>query len=400
MDAKLVGRQRTKNKPGRNGRCWCGSGKKYKFCHLGREAQTKLGQQEAIKRYAKRSKKGQCLHPDAGPTTCSSQVIAAHSIQRNGGLNHIARDGHVSNLLMHKSKLDLKPHELNKGPYRVGVREASTFKGFCSHHDNELFTLIDDKPFEGNIEQIMLLGYRSICHELHSKRFALDLDGEMKEFDKGEPAWFQQAYQDALSTRDLGIQVSIKELNDAKELYEGAILKNIPADISYYCVFFDRLPDLLCSGVCQATHDFRGEELMDLGDLSMPASWLSFAVIVGGDKGAAVFSCPASHKESIKVLSTLDELSNDELPHAIIRFAFEFFENTYFSLDWWNGLGNETKASLKKRQLTEAVSWLGDTKYSRSADCLLDDGVHAVDWQVLSKIVSISSRNGISTPTS
>ncbi len=380
--------RRKSKKIGRNDLCWCGSGKKYKRCHLGREAQPELGRQEAINRYIKRSRKGQCLHPYAGPKTCSGRVIEAHTIQRNAGLNHIARDGHVGSFLIHPSKLPRSRRDVNSEAHRVGIGEASTFNGFCSRHDNELFAPIDDRPFEGDVEQIMLLGYRAVCHELHSKRFAFDLDQAMRDFDRGTPAAFQHAYQHTLSTRDSGIEVSINELTDAKELYEASIIHVRPAVFSHFVVFFDRRPDLLCSGIWQATHDFRGRRIFDLADLTIPASWLAFALIVSGEGGAAVFSCPSSHEEGVKVLTTLDELSDDELPHAIVRFAFEFFENTYFSLDWWDGLEEPTRAAIKRRQLTESDMGFGRTEYPRRDDCLLDDGIRAVDWEVNSKIAS------------
>ena len=393
----MARKQRRNQKIGRNDRCWCNSGIKYKYCHLGREAQPELGQQEAINRFVKRSKKGRCLHPDAGPSTCSGRVIAAHTIQKNGGLNHIARDGHVGSFLIHPSKLLRSRRDLNSAPHSVGVREASTFNGFCSGHDNKLFAPIDDKQFDGDMEQILLLGFRAICHELHSKRFAFDLDQQMRDFDRGQPVAFQRTYQETLSTRDSGIEVSINELNDAKEMFEGAILNTNLADISYFVVFFDRPPDVLCSSVWQATHDFSGRELSDLADLTIPASWLTFALIVSDNGGAAVFSCPSSHKDSVEVLSTLDELSDGELPHAIVRFAFEFFENTYFSPDWWDGLDNGTKVRLKKRQFTESDGVFGHTTYPRGDGCLVDDGVRAVDWKVKSKIVSIGDAVGQSS---
>ena len=377
------------SKLGRNEECWCGSGKKFKRCHLGRETQNPLGKQESLKRFHRAFEKGHCLHPAARTESCSDRLIRAHTIQRNGALSKIARKGHVYNILKHGKFFDGGRFAPTGEPHRVGIREASTFAGFCERHDDELFAPIEKEPFAGTVRQVALLGYRALCYELSTKESDLEVIDLRREQDRGKPRFFQQIHQSAISYYKTGTDKSLGELEEQKRIYEKVIFQDRSSDLDYYIVYLDNNPEVLCSGIAQSTHDFRGNMIFDLGRLSVPASWLAFSLIPTDTGGVAVFSSPTKHKKSKEVLKTFHELTDSALPHAIIRFVFEFFENTYFSPDWWDSLDRRVKLSLKERQLRDLIGPWGEQEFPRTDGCLLDDGVRAVEWQVVSRIASI-----------
>ena len=144
-------------KIGRNQKCWCSSNRKFKRCHLNRETDPRPGKQEILERFVKVYQKGKCSHRDAGPKSCKGPIIKAHTIQRNGGLNVIASNGHVYSLLQSRKLFEEDKYNPETGPNKVGVGEASTFAGFCAHHDDEVFAPIEKQPFQGTLEQIGLL---------------------------------------------------------------------------------------------------------------------------------------------------------------------------------------------------------------------------------------------------
>ena len=375
---------------GRNERCWCGSGKKYKRCHLGRESQIQPGKQEVIENFYRVYENGHCLHPMASSDTCSDKIIQAHTIQRNGGLSKIARKGHVFSLLKHGSFFDKRKWESDSGPNRVGIGEASTFTGFCARHDDELFAPIEKMPFVGTSKQVALLGYRALCYELFMKRSDMRITELRRDSDKGQPLWYQKLTQESIFHYKSGLRRSIQEIEGSKGLYDQVLFQNSFDILESLVVHFDVNPEVQCSGIVQATHDFRGNLISDLANLEQPASWVSFSLIPTDSGGAAVFSWPASHLKSAEVMQTLYELSNSALPHAIIRFAFEFFENTYFSPEWWEGLEESARISLKQRQLRELVGPFGELEFPRPDDCLSDDGFRAVHWPIVSRTTAIA----------
>lgn len=99
---------------------------------------------------------GRCLHFDAG-ITCTNP-IDAHSIQKNGALSVIAQNGRV--YVPSKNFSDTKRNLGQVVFAKRGIDAASTFRGFCGKHDNEIFQPIDDQPLAPSSEHILCLSWR------------------------------------------------------------------------------------------------------------------------------------------------------------------------------------------------------------------------------------------------
>jgi membrane-bound inhibitor of C-type lysozyme len=117
-------------KIGRNKPCWCGSEKKYKRCHLNRDTQNPVNQGEIHKQLNSFYAKKTCSVPISLKHECSKKIIKAHSISKSSSLKEIAEDGHV--LTTFKSA-SMSGSNFTIKPKRIGINQASTFTGFCSH---------------------------------------------------------------------------------------------------------------------------------------------------------------------------------------------------------------------------------------------------------------------------
>lgn len=74
---------------------------------------------------------------------------------------------------------------MTRRPNLVGLKQASTFTGFCGRHDDVTFAPLEKRPFEGTDEQIFLLAYRVLCLELFLKRADMESTPAKREFDRG-----------------------------------------------------------------------------------------------------------------------------------------------------------------------------------------------------------------------
>lgn len=376
-------------KLGRNELCWCDSGKKYKRCHLDRDKQAPLPIQEVLTAVKGVYGKAYCLSPDSSAIYSNGNIVRAHTIQRNGGLSVIARDGHVYNSMLHEPSAVFgvsATEDVEKEPNLVGVRKASIFTGFCGLHDNEIFAPLEKNDFVASGEQLALLGYRATCMELFLKNADMELTTTKRELDRGMPSQEQATFQDFISLHRTGVAKAKKELEELKNLFEEMLSNGTFEDLEHYVIWFQGTPSFLCTGIHQPTHDYQGNRIQELGHMHISGQWIQFSVIATKVGGAAIFSWLKNNSIAKGFICTLDKLSNEELPDAITRYAFEYFENTYYSPDWWDSLDKPTHMALMMRQMREITPVF---RYPRPDDCLIDDGIHYVDWVVTGRTSSI-----------
>src|SRR2546425_3937411 len=88
------------NRRRRNDPCWCGSGEKYKRCHLSRENQQPAPQWEIEEKLREAFARKTCLVPAAFKPECVKQISKAHTIPKSGSLERISRKGHVYSFVL------------------------------------------------------------------------------------------------------------------------------------------------------------------------------------------------------------------------------------------------------------------------------------------------------------
>ncbi len=369
-------------KLGRNDLCWCGSGKKYKFCHLNREREPSPLHQEVIQQFHQAFDKKYCLHPSANLNACQGKIIKAHTIQLNGGLNLIARNSHVYKFFGDFTTLKRTSGKLEAR--LIGIKNASTFTGFCSYHDNVVFSPLEKHPFQPTLEQIFLLSYRPICRELFTKRAALATMPYYRTIDRGKPLSEQISIQTIANSLTIGTEIGLKDIEYQKSLYDDVLIKGDFSPVRYYMLKLNTIPDIMCSGALFFDIDFAGNVLQDFSKVDQRKAGFAFSIIGSQTGGSIVFSWLNDSVIGNRFIRSLDMLSNTEIPHAIVRFVFEFFENTYFAPDWWESLTQEQQECLRHR-LNLAVDPLAE----RKADSLLDDGLKVVNWEIQDRVSNL-----------
>ncbi len=372
-----------KKKIGRNDPCWCGSGKKYKKCHYGRESMEKQSPFSAEKRLIKNFSKKYCLHPGASENECIGNIAKAHTIQRRGSLSKIAENGHVMAF-----RPDMKTLIETEGkilPKPLGIRKASTFTGFCEYHDRSTFERIEIDPFEKEKEQCFLLSYRALCRELFTKKAALESVPIYRQADMGQPLDVQIEKQSWVSDHEKALKKSFQELSDEKDKYDKILLSKNYSDCTYYGIFLDTLPEVLCSGGFAPEFDFEGNMLQDYTNLQKDLESLYFSLIPFEDVGLALFGWIEKKGSSrIQFIRSLHALySNGEIGNALVRFIFDSLENTFFRISWWESLSQKEKDSLQDRILSGVLR-------ERKKDCLIDDGLRTVKWNVSSIFTNLN----------
>jgi len=316
-----------KQEMGRNEPCWCGSGKKWKKCHRERHLKQEIPIGKLVNDHLEEKKKGTCLHPEASRGSCSNRIVKAHTIQRAGGLSAIAENGHVIS-----GKRGYEKIVKNEGkivPEPLGIGKASTFMGFCSLHDNELFEPIETGSLTLNHEAAFLLSFRAISYEFLSKQNAIDFVEIQREMDRGKDFEVQIAIQQHLHVYKAGLIRGMQNLKDWKAEYDRMFISHDYPAMPHYAVEFDGVLPFVCCGGFHAEVDFNGHQLQIISRSDAPMEHVCLNVSVVGSKSYLAFGWYGSPngpaEEFVKSFKSID---NKEKANSCLIMAVEQLENT------------------------------------------------------------------------
>ena len=198
---------------GRNEKCYCKSGKKYKKCCIDKDSnESKKPIQIQIQDAMKNANIKECLYLDK--SNCSDKIIKAHSLQNNKILNKLSENGLV---LMRSVEMSETSFEIQMKP--MSRSKATTFTGFCSFHDNQVFEPIEKFKYEpNNLEQNALFAYRALAKEWHAKLVSKKVADDFLTLNPNT-----QQREDRL----LGTELGLSDIQKHAEVFKKIIINTI-----------------------------------------------------------------------------------------------------------------------------------------------------------------------------
>lgn len=320
----------------------------------------------------------ECLHFNAGPG-CNS-IIKSHSIQNHHQLDTIARNSHVYTI-----NFDNPRH---MGTYTLkGIKEMSTFHGFCGKHDNELFHPIDDYPFSDSGEQAMLYAYRALCKEIYTKQNAYQL------VMAGYESISNEESKDDLRCHVIGQYSGLCSLKKAKNFYDNSLrLKNY-SDAHYLLFIISGKMNIVFSSLIEPDYDFSGNILQDLGDLSKDLQLITYSSVWISDvEWGFLFSWHKEYDEiCLKYIGNLLEkcYKLSDFNDYLFRLTI-VCENSAFSPDWWEALSEQQRV-----EITDYSNNIIDLFSKLRNDYLVHGLERICDWHISSIKTNVKELKGI-----
>lgn len=325
-------------KVGRNDKCPCGSGKKFKHCHRGIHEPKRPHIGQADNRLSKLNQKPQCLAPSSMKHECKGKIIDSHSVSRSGSLVTISKDGHVYSI-----KPTLIDIEKNKGeihPKLLRAKIASTFPGFCAYHDKTIFSKIEDKPFTGSHEQCFLLGYRSISRDLYAvqcvirhaayrKTMAINLTENIKTF---------------VDRRNNADRIRLRDLERHKEKYDKILETKNWRECSGILIEFEGTFPIQCSAAYSPLHDINNEEIQKLDTPSITPEIVTINSFSANQKSYFLLSWLRRNSNAPeKLAKSITLLDKERIPGVIGAYILLISENSHMSPDWYDNIPSSGK---------------------------------------------------------
>lgn len=329
------------SKIGRNDPCWCGSGKKYKKCHLIRAAEVSHSLSRLFAEFREKTNHKECMHPDASKKNCSKKIIDAHTIQKKGPLKYIVDEtNHVYNFGVDQNGKD--------DILKIGWQKASTFKGFCSKHDKELFSVIEDVPYSNRQDQNFIAGYRSYALEYFKKISIIKALPFMREnVDRGMSHEVQVNLQQTLNSMKLGFFKGIDDFKATLELFTESHKLQKTDDFESASIYFTGELDIVVSGCFTPEFTLEGKQIQSLDLSSLFVENLAINTLSTEGGFALVFTWPKQFTKCTLFIETLLNVDFQSLPSRLVELIFSYIENTFFSLRWLESLSKEKRAIIE-----------------------------------------------------
>lgn len=291
----------------------------------------------------RQSQRGRCLHYSNGERC--NEIVSAHSIQKGGQLRLIAEGGHVYRL-----SADLSTLRRTKGVpnlKKVGVNRASTFLGFCKHHDNALFEPIDKAPLEPLKKQLALYAYRCLCREYFVKENAVAVLSKMKNH-----AELDSSSRQLLSDSQIGHSIGLAGLIHHKSIFDAALRAGDYEQFEF-TYFASQSPcPIQLSGLLYPDYDFEGDRLQDLGNHGAPLDLIAFFTAPTEDGWAFGFAWHvSSNRTCVPFMQSLAAkvATGEKVEDALLRFSLSCCENHAVRISWWDALDEASRSMAIER---------------------------------------------------
>jgi hypothetical protein len=328
----------------RNAPCWCGSGKKFKHCHFDRDRQPKGNPWAAVEANRKAFATKKCCARDVGLGDCDGGVIKAHTVSRGPNLSKIAKDGHV--LQYTANIVDLKKNGGKLSLKKIGIKDASVFYGFCSKHDQKLFSCVENEAFTGRPDQCLAVAYRTMSRELYGKDAGAHLRETLRDADKGKEPLQQLIFQQMLNDMERNNEAARREQKATHDALTTAMVDERYDILSSIIFKFAAPLPFMFAGAWSPLTDFNDQELQD-GDLNGLLEQVFISTFA--DEFSAMICVSWRNIENAPgslLAEQLMALPYDQRASACLMFVMKHSENVFFNPDWFQTLNEKQRARL------------------------------------------------------
>jgi hypothetical protein len=301
---------------------------------------------------------------------CDGQIIGAHTIPRSQ-LKKMAVDGHV-----YAFQATVGDLYRNQGQYSVakrGIGQFSVLNLFCSEHDREIFSHLENDDLVFDDHQLLLLHYRAMGAELYKKinglnniRFIIEHLKERRDLHGKLPDAMASEFGHLLGVRDMSKTFGRCEKNLIDKRFDAV----------HAAVFkFKRMPSIMTVGGFSPEFDYDERPLQRLGKNEREYHQIGLSILAQESCAVVVFTWLEGADICSRFVNSL--LTKDPGLYATlaIQTSFEHLENTCMNIPWWNGLRPLEREALQRR-----MQYAGGPFEERLPSCLGYCGVTFDQW--------------------
>ncbi|MEA5259441.1 hypothetical protein VB264_16700 [Arcicella aquatica] len=284
----------------------------------------------------------ECFYHDK--STCKGKIKLSHSIQRNGRLSIIEGDINGNKQIYTFTDYEVGETTQVMRLKPIGKGSASTFFGFCDHHDTTLFSPIENNKFDNSDKHCFLHTYRAFAHSYHRKKEEIKAYNTESLFTENIPI------ADLYSFRN-GLELSKNDQLSAKNKLDSLIENEEYNGLEYLSIIVPYSIPIACSSQISPFCTYSGKPFNNHSDAEKLYSIIMITVLPDHDQTIIILSCFPDDDLGMVFLDELDQLYDKEVTlfyRAISAILINYAENTFFAPALWNALGVSGQKNLCK----------------------------------------------------
>lgn len=253
----------------------------------------------------------ECFHPNKAE--CKGGIIKAHSLQRQGALKTLEKEVKGNKYLYvhtereHNFKHDF--FDLKK----VGRKAATTFDGFCSFHDTELFKEIENDIEATDIcndKHMFLHSYRSFSVAYHRKFEEMKLYNSK---DEEVLSFFKEAYSNGhLEAIKEGVSMALNDLKPPKEKLDEMLVNEDYSSLRYFAFEYDYTVPVACASYI-TPHNLPNGKMIQMNSYSENQSSIITTVLPFENRTIVVLAVFMDDEVGMQYIDELELLFDDEM---------------------------------------------------------------------------------------
>lgn len=275
----------------------------------------------------------------------AGSVVSAHTLSVGSMLRKIAVNSQVYAFVQGKQKIK---ENFQLAIKKHGIREVSVFKGFCEGHDRELFSCLENEPFNFTRKQIFMLAYRAAARECYMKRAQYEALPTAEEIAAIHGINENARLSDPMIRVQMECLRGAEETESFKSTLDRYLIQESWDRLITQAIIFPETPSVLATVVFQPYFDMNGVRLQDYENLEAEMSHLCLSVIPLEKGGAAIFSwLDSENAASERFFRSVSEV--DDRTSSVIHAVFDNTENFALNPAWYEQLDENKKDYLFSR---------------------------------------------------
>ena len=297
-----------------------------------------------------------CFHPNK--EECVLPIKSAHSLQRQGSLRFLEKDVDGNRYLYihtereHNFKHDF--FDLKK----TGRKVATTFDGFCSYHDTELFKSIENEPEITDInndEHLFLHSYRSFAIAAHRKF------EESKYYQSEDPeiiSLLNNMFNPVqLTESKLGVRAALNDFIEPKRKMDEWLLNNEYSNLEYLVIEYPYTCPIGCAAYI-TPHQLPNGRSIQMSPLDEFQSSVFTTVLPFSNRTVVILAAFSDDPIGCDLLDQIDAIKYDLKQQKFLSFfLFEGAENVVVSPHFIEKLNVQ-----KRKEYCDLINFIQDNR--------------------------------------